>query len=126
MRTLSPSTATRRIHDDIGDAKPAFDRAGLDRHVLNILKSNRRFMNHPDTAANAKAALAQNIPGRVVTKAHREIRDLARDDGESQCQWSEPQTNYRKGRCDCRPRDQDQRVEDQECEPELKLQVTQE
>src|SRR5437867_7009068 len=114
MRTLSTFAATRRVHDDIADAEPTFDRAGLDRHVLNILKSNRRFMNHPDTAANAKAALAQNIPGRVVTKINREIRDRARDDAESKCKWREPRIKNRKDSCDCRPSEQDQRNEDQQ------------
>src|SRR5262249_37434228 len=93
MKVLLPApvaglfpTAARRVHDHIRNSEPALERSGFDRNVLDIFERDGRFMDDPDTAANAQAPMRENIPRRVISQVNRRIRNDVRQDHNPQGQ----------------------------------------
>src|SRR5262245_45991172 len=77
-------TAACRVHDHIRNSEPALERSGFDRNVLDVFERDRRFMDHPDTAADAQAPMREDIPHGVIPQVNRHVCNDVRQDHDRQ------------------------------------------
>ena len=86
------ATPTRCADDQVGEAEPSLQWALRDAHILYVFKRNRCLINAPDSTSNSHAAVAKDIPCRIVAQVNRNVRQYIghhdHDDPERSCDQS--------------------------------------